>query len=170
MSIKRMYYYLFYKLYKHYENSPQPWLSNWKAGASIGVLEIWLLLSIGNYFLITTDKTIHLNLLQPVVIVPVTIVFIFNYLSFDHKDTWKKYNKEFDELSKDQNKKGGVIVWSVIIIIITNMIFSYYLLFRKAKINHTGPYSKEFIEQQKIKDSIDHANYIKEMQNIRDGK
>ncbi|WP_454046225.1 hypothetical protein [Chryseobacterium sp. Marseille-Q8038] len=130
MSIKKMYYYLFYKLYKHYENSSEPWLSNWKAGVSIGILEIWLLLSIGNYFLITTNKTVHLNLLQPIVIIPVTIVFIFNYLSFDYKDTWKKYNEEFDQLSRDQNKKGGVIIWSIIILIITNMIFSYLLLLK----------------------------------------
>lgn len=169
--MKRAYYYLFYKLYKHYEDSSTPWWSDFKASVSIGILEIWLLLSTLNYFLLTTGKKIgELTLQQPLVFIPIVILFLLHYFSFIHTDIWKKFNQEFDQLPTEKNKVGSIIVWSVIIVIVVNMIFSYYLLYERAKRNQTGPYSKEYIQQQKIKDSLEIEQYKKRMEDIKEGK
>lgn len=85
-----------------------------------------------------------------------------SYITIDYNDTWKKYILEFDKLPTEKNKVGSIIVWSVIIVIVANMIFSYYLLYERAKRNQTGPYSKEYIQQQKIKDSLEIEQYKKE--------
>lgn len=117
-KIKRAYYYLFYKLYKHYEDSSTPWWSDFKANTSIGALEIWLLLSILNYFLLFTGKKIgELNLQQPLIFIPIAVLFLLHYFSFIHNDIWKKYNREFDQLPKEKNKKNGIIVWIITILI-----------------------------------------------------
>lgn len=127
-KIKKAYYYLFYKLYKHYEDSSEPWWSDWKACVSIGALEIWLLLSIGAYYAILTKTAIELSVTMPIVYIPLLIVFILNYFSFIHNDSWKEYNKEFDKLPKKENILGGWIVLGIIIIVILNLIFSFYLM------------------------------------------
>ncbi|MET3538131.1 hypothetical protein [Chryseobacterium limigenitum] len=163
-KIKRAYYYFYYKIYKSIVYTSEmlggQFLTDFKTIIAIGTLEIWLLLSIGNYFLLITEKSSgQLTIQQPIVFIPLTIIFVLNYFSFIHIDVWKKYNKEFDELPEELNKKGGIIVWSLVALVVINLIFSYYLLFERAKKNHTGPYSKEYIESQRIKDSISDVNH-----------
>ncbi|KFF03861.1 hypothetical protein [Chryseobacterium luteum] len=166
-KVKRAYYYLFYKLYKHYENSSEPWWSDFKASASIGALEIWLILSILNYFLMITGETIgNLNIWQPSVFIPFILLFLLHYIAFIRTDIWKEYIKEFDQLSKEKNKKGGTITWLIIIFIIINTILSYYLLFQRAKQNQTGPYAPEIVAKERREDSLQKAQQIENLKKI----
>lgn len=165
--IKKAYYYLFYKLYNHYENSSMPWGSDFKASASIGALEIWLILSILNYFLLITGKTIgNLNIWQPFVFIPAILLFLLHYFAFIRTDVWKEYNKEFDQLSREKNKRDGITTWCIIIFIIINTIFSYYLLFQRAKRNQTGPYASEIVEKKRMEDSLQKAQQIEKLKKI----
>ncbi|MEC5173871.1 hypothetical protein [Chryseobacterium nepalense] len=163
-KIKKAYYYFFYKIYKSIEYTSElvggAFWTDFKAGLVIGALEIWFLISIGIYLVLITNKNIaELTLTQPIVFIPLIIILLLNYFSFIHTDKWKEYNNEFDQLSIKKNKIGGKIVWCTVVFIIINLFFSYYLLLMRAKRNHTGPYSKEYIHQQKVKDSISGAKY-----------
>ncbi|GAA5102629.1 hypothetical protein GCM10023210_43820 [Chryseobacterium ginsengisoli] len=64
--IKKAYYYLFYKIYKSIEYTSEEFggafWTDFKTGLVIGALEIWLLLSIGNYYSIITKKNAELSL------------------------------------------------------------------------------------------------------------
>ncbi|WP_326983437.1 hypothetical protein VUJ46_02500 [Chryseobacterium sp. MYb264] len=161
--IKKGYYYLFYKLYNHYENSSTPWWSDFKASTSIAALEIWLIISIVNYFLLITGKTTgNLNIRDPYVLIPLILLFLIHYFAFINTDIWKKYNNDFDKLSKKKNNTYGIITWCTIIFIIINMIFSFYLLFQRAKHNQTGPYAPEFVK----KDSLQKAQQIEKLKKI----
>lgn len=130
--IKKAYYYFFYKIYKSIEYTSEElggaFWTDFKAGLAIAALEIWLLLSIGNYFSVVTKKNEELSITMPVVYIPVLILFILNYFSFMHNDKWKEYNRKFDQLPKSTNIIGTWIVVGIIVFIIGNLIYSFYLM------------------------------------------
>ncbi len=127
--MKRAYYYLFYKIYKFSEAAPSRWWSDWKAYFVINILIGIILLSIGGYYTVITKKDM-LPVTNPSMFV--TIIFIaisvFNYFIFFSRDQWKKYVKEFDHLEKRKNKIGSLIIGSVILLIIANLVFMFYLM------------------------------------------
>jgi hypothetical protein len=129
-KIKKAYYYLFYKFYKMSEAAPSRWLSDWKAAIVIGALEIWLLLSIGVYFSVCTKRVLALELSKPIIYVPLVTILILNYISFIHTDEWKDYVKEFDQLPKEKNRLGSWIVFAIVVFVLANLIFSFYLMSR----------------------------------------
>lgn len=170
MSIKKLYYYFFYKIYKSIEYTSEnfggKFLSSFKAGFVMIVLQIWLLLSIGNYYSFITNEDVELSISMPIIYIPLIIIIGFNYFTLDFKDYWIKYFKEFDKLPKEKNKKYGMIVWSIIILIIGNMLFSFYLLFAQAKKNQTGPYAPEIVAKEKMEDSLQKAQQIEKLKKI----
>lgn len=127
--LKRAYYYFFYKLYKFWENVSDPkFWSDWKAGVVIIALEIFLLASIFIYYKVFFNRNIHLSESNWDIIIPMLVVVIPNYFAFVHTDRWKDYIKEFDELPKRSNKIGSWIVFSIVLLVIVNLIFSIYLM------------------------------------------
>lgn len=103
--------------------------SNFRAGLVMIALEIWLLYSILNFYSISTDNKIDTSLSSPLILIPFILIIILNYISFDHHDNvWKKYNVEFDNLSKRKNLIGGIIVWSIILFITASFFFSTFHL------------------------------------------
>lgn len=127
-NILKAYYYLFYKFYKMSEAAPSRWLSDWKAGVVILALEAWLLVSFIVYYKVFINRYFHLEVTHPVVIVPGTLIFLVNYFLFVHRDTWKDYVKEFDRLPKRSNQIGSWIVFGIVLLVIANVIFSFYLM------------------------------------------
>jgi len=122
----RAYYYLFYKLYNFWEkvSFPKFW-SVFKAGVSVIALEIWFIMCLINYYTLFVNRQFYIDknmFLFIGILVTVVDVIIFK------SDTWKLYNKQFNRLSKKKNIIGGVVVWSVIIFIIFNLIYSFYLM------------------------------------------
>lgn len=126
--MKRAYYYLFYRLYKWYEKGPSVWLSDWKAVISIGVLQVFLILSMYCYYAVYSKQILDLSIKNPIVFIPFAIIFIFNYFTFEHTDIWKEYVAEFDQLPKKKNRIGSWIVFGVVLFVIANLIFSFYLM------------------------------------------
>lgn len=127
--IKRAYDYLFYKLYKHFEGGPSIWWSDWKALFSIGVLEIWICLSLLNYFTVLfPDIHISDRFFIVMSILILIVLGAIKYFSFEYQERWKSVVKAFDELPKHRNRIGTYVVWGVVLLILGNLIFSFYLL------------------------------------------
>lgn len=126
-----MYYYLFYKLYKMSEAAPSRWASDWKAGVTILVLEMWLIASLTNYYKVFVDRSFQLT--KVTLIIAGIILGLLNCITFVFTDTWKNYVDEFELLPKRKNNIGGWVVFSVVMLIILNVVYSYYLLFHMNK-------------------------------------
>lgn len=125
-KVKKAYYYLFYQLYKWYEKGPSVWWSDWKASLSIDVLLFFLLFSGIIYYDVFIDRSFELGDDNTVVLFFILVISIPNYFIFHHRDQWKDIVKEFDQLPKRTNKIGGWIVFGVVMLIITNMVFAFY--------------------------------------------
>src|SRR5215208_2983564 len=127
MTIKNIYYYLFYKLYKFSEAAPSKWWSDWKAVLAIDALWVFLGLSGLVYYSVITRHGVNLGDGTFAVILYLICIALPNYFIFHHQDQWKKIIHDFDKLPKHTNRIGGWIVFGVIILIIANLIFSFYL-------------------------------------------
>lgn len=139
--MKKFYFYLFYKLYKFSEAAPSRWWSDWKASLMIDVLILFVFVSIVFYSGVNINMDNSTN--RFVFFLFLLIISLSNTLIFNLNDSWKQYNKMFDKLPPKKNKIGGVFVWSLIFLIILNLIFSFYIMDLRAKKNNTGPYSKK---------------------------
>ncbi len=129
LSIKRTYDYFFYKLYKSFEAAPSRWWSDWKASFFLMVIEIWIGLSILNYFSVLYPKINLTDRFLTVVSISIVIGLVaIKYFSFEYQDRWKSVIKTFDELPKRKNKIGTYVVWGIVLLILGNLIFSFYLL------------------------------------------
>ena len=132
----RAYYYFFYKLYKFYDAGPSVWLSDWKAGVSISVLEVIFLNTLIWYLNIILKVEIYdvgsVNLtllgLPPIELLIITTILAFNFFAFLFNSDWKKYAAEFDRLSPKQNKINSRIVGAIILFVFGNLIIAYLLL------------------------------------------
>jgi hypothetical protein len=130
--IKKSYYYFFYKIYRSIEYTSKAFggetLISSKAGLVMLALQVWALISISAYYAIYTKTFIELTISMPIVYIPALIVFAFNYFTLDYKDNWKKYNVEFANYSKRKNRIGGWIVFGIILLVISNLIYAFYLM------------------------------------------
>lgn len=130
-DIKRAYYYFFYKLYKFWESASDPkFWSDWKAGVSIITLELLIAISVGAYYAVGTKTILNLSVKTPVVFIILAIVIFLNYLAFIHTNKWKEYVKEFDQLPKRKNRIGSWVVLGIILLVLGNVFFSFYLMSR----------------------------------------
>ncbi len=122
----KVYYYYFYKLYKFWETAPSRFWSEWKASLSIIVIQIWLIVSLFVYYKVFINRFYQLN--ENLLLGIGFFVFIMNYFVFHQKDKWKSKIQEFDSFSKRKNIIGGIIVWSLTVVVIIIIIFSFYLM------------------------------------------
>jgi hypothetical protein len=125
-----MYYYLFYKFYKVAMTGAIKSLSSFYASIGVIFIEICLLLSISNYYTISINRYSTLEVKSPAVLIAVGVLLLIDYLTFSYKGKWKIYVLEFDQLPKKQNVIGSIIVSIVIVMIVSNLIFSFYLISR----------------------------------------
>ncbi|PZR20477.1 MAG: hypothetical protein DI535_29890 [Citrobacter freundii] len=168
-KIKRAYYYFFYKLYKAAKYTSYPFgdfLLDFRAAIGIVILEAWIFISLLLYLSFIDKLPIELTILSPIVYLPAILIFVVNYIAFIHTDIWKQYNKEFDKLSKKQNRIGSWIVLGIVLLIVGNLILSVYCLDLKARRNQTGPYNPEIIAKERSKDSLQKAKQIENLKKI----
>ncbi|UCA59358.1 hypothetical protein KB553_20415 [Chryseobacterium rhizoplanae] len=131
-KIKIAYYYFFYKIYKSIVYTSQlvggEFWSDFKAGIAVAALEIWFLGSLLNYYSLIKNVKLNFTLKDPIILIPLVLLFLLNYFAFIHNEEWKEYNKKFDMLSQKTNKKGTVIVCIIVGFVIINFLGSSYLL------------------------------------------
>ncbi|MRX42071.1 hypothetical protein GJU43_22580 [Flavobacterium sp. LC2016-23] len=130
--IKKSYYYFFYRIYRSIEYTSElsggKFLTFHKASLVVLALEAWVFFSFMAYYRIFTKTSIQLSFSMPIIYVPAIIIYVFNYFTLDYKDNWKQFNVEFANYSKRKNRIGGWIVFGIILLIISNFIFSFYLI------------------------------------------
>ncbi|MFC4687676.1 hypothetical protein ACFO4P_12095 [Epilithonimonas pallida] len=168
-KIKRAYYYFFYKIYKAAKYTSYPFgdfLLDYRALIGVVILEAWIYISLLIYLSFINKLPGELTILSPLVYIPAISIFVINYIAFIHTDIWKQYNKEFDNLSKKQNRIGTWIVLGIVLAIIGNLILSVYCLDLKARRNQTGPYNPVFIAKERLKDSLQRAKQIENLKKI----
>ena len=129
--MKKMYDYLFYKLYKLFEEEQFHWMREWRVFAILCILDWMLYFSLFLYYSISIDNSLStqfesLRILDYIII----IIAGLNYFHFFYKDQWKKVVKEFEKYPRRNNKIGTFIVYSVIILIILNLIISIFLYYQ----------------------------------------
>lgn len=122
----KLYYYLFYKLYKFWETAPARFWSEWKASLSIVILQIWFVASLFVYYKVFVNNYYQFN--KNLFILLGITLFVINYYTFHYNDKWKNKVEEFNKLPKNKNFFGGIIVWSIIAIIICIILLSFYLM------------------------------------------
>lgn len=91
-------------------------------------LEAWVLFSFVAYYRIYTKTSMQLSISMPIVYIPLILLFVFNYFTLDYKGKWKQYNTEFANYSKRKNRIGGWIVFGIILLVISNLIYALYLM------------------------------------------
>jgi hypothetical protein len=129
MAIKEIYAYIFYKLYKFSEAAPSKWWSDWKATIAMLALELWVTISLFIYLDVNTNNGLPSDGI--IVLVGGSIIgalVLIKYLVFYRHDRWKFYVAEFDKLPKRQNRIGSVLVCLLVVLVISNLIYSFYLL------------------------------------------
>jgi len=130
MKLNKMYQYAFYIFYRFSEKAPSRWMSEWKAGLVLLVLEIWLWVSFICYYSVLTKTTRIYRIHDPLVFIPLTFLVVINYYIFYRNDRWKAQVREFNQLPKKTNRIGSIAVWLVAITVIANLVFSFYLMSR----------------------------------------
>lgn len=128
MFLKNIYDYFFYKLYKFFEAAPSKWWSDWKAGGAMLVLEILTFISILNYYTVITKANFSDDFLFKVAMIIVACLVVVKYFAILHKDRWKSVVEKFDGYRRNQNILGTWIVLMVILLLIANVVFSFYLM------------------------------------------
>ena len=129
MKTRKLYYYLFYKLYKSFKNISNDALNEFKPYLAVIGLKLAL---IGSAFLWVTILTKRvINLKNPLLFfLPVIfIIALFDYNFFLSKDKWKLYCSEFEAYDK-RSKFGGILVWIFVLTILSFLFFSFYKLSR----------------------------------------
>jgi hypothetical protein len=127
-KIKKAYYYLFYRLYKYYESGPFIWWSDWKAVLFIDMLWIFIGISLVVYYEIFIDRYLHIGNGELLLIGYVLLISLPNYFIFHHRDQWREIVTQFDMMPKKKHTIYGIIVLFFILLIISNMVFAFYLM------------------------------------------
>lgn len=126
-KLLKAYHYLYYQLYRWYEKGPSIWMSDWKAELSLDVLGIFVAISIIIYYTIFLDRFFEISD-GLFIICFLIIIAIPNFFIFHYRGQWEGIISEFDKLPKRKNSVGGLIVFGVVILIITNMVYAFYLM------------------------------------------
>src|SRR5690606_5124596 len=102
----------------------------WKASFTLGILEIWLVVSLAIYYKLFINSDADVVGSEITWLLPLIALVLFDYFVFHHRDQWKGIVAEFDRLPKEKNRIGGWIVFGVVLLIIANFIFSLYLYYQ----------------------------------------
>lgn len=126
MIIKKVYYFIYYTIYKLWNRDYNPLLSNdFKTDISIIALKIWFLGVIDTYIsILLNHDTTDISIVSPKVIISLVIAIISTLYFFTFSDKWKLYFREFEQWPKRKNQIGRILVWCIIVFIFINMIIS----------------------------------------------
>lgn len=133
MSIKQLYGYFFYILYKMWLKIDKgfgatgPFPTKSKALLCMLAIEAWLVFSIALYFGYFFNFHPHITFFSFVGLAPFLILIVIKWFVFDKDKRWKAYVKEFDKWPQKKNRIGLWIVVMTILFITFNFIYSLYL-------------------------------------------
>ncbi len=133
MSIKQLYGYFFYILYRIWLKIDKafgatgPFPTKMKALICMFGIEVWLVFSIALYFGYFFNVHPHIAFFSFIGLGPFIILLGIKWFIFEKDDQWKYYVKEFDSWPSQKKRTGAWIVIIMILFIIFNFIYSLYL-------------------------------------------
>lgn len=128
MSMKKAYYYLYYKLYNFAVSISDDAINEWKPLVTIGVLQIMIIVEIFVWYSILTKKILTLTNPLASILPIVAVIGVANYFFFLHRNRWKNYIAEFKQYDKKKKSVGGIVVFLIISLVLASVIFSFYRL------------------------------------------
>src|ERR1700727_1493399 len=107
----KAYYYLFYKLYKFWEqlSIPKFW-SDAKALFSILTLKVFIIIPLTVYYKFFINKNSNLLKEKWLYIFVGALFFFADYFLFLHKDKWKQIVHKYDKWPETKNNTGSILV------------------------------------------------------------
>lgn len=126
-KIKKAYYLFFYKLYTLFTYISESGWEDWKALLTIGVLQMYLYVSLCTWadIILKGHYPILLESSGSLFIITI-IIAVSNYFILLHKNRWKKYEMEFKLYSRGKNVLINIGVFLFITLILGNLIFALY--------------------------------------------
>lgn len=67
---------------------------------------------------------------------------------------------------EEKIKIGSWLVFGIVLLIISNLIFSFYCMDLKARKDQTGPYAQEIIAKERREDSLQKSQQIEKLKKI----
>jgi membrane protease YdiL (CAAX protease family) len=129
MTIKKAYYYLYYKIYKMWDKVENPFLStNLRADISMIFIMIWFIVSLFAYLSIMLGRRIELDLTKPIGLILAILVLGLTLYFFTFSTKKKDYFIEFEQWPVKKNRLGGLIVVCIVIFILVNLFVSIDLM------------------------------------------
>lgn len=127
-KIKRAYYYLFYKFYRMSEAAPSRWWSEWKASLALDMVIFFFVFSLLIYYAVFINPYTNVGGETDTIVILGILILVPNYFVFHHRDQWKEIVADFDQLPKRTNQIGSWIVFGVVMLVIANLVFAFYLM------------------------------------------
>lgn len=128
MTIKKAYYYLYYKLYRFAVSISDDAINEWKPLVTILILEVFLIAEIFIWYSVATKKIFVVSNPLTSFLPVVAIIGIANYIFFLHKNRWRNYVDEFESYDKKKKSFGGLIVFLIIALIAASVVLAFYQL------------------------------------------
>jgi len=126
--IKKIYFYLYYKIYRFGKSLSDDALNSWKPLIVICLLQLFVIISIDLWLIILFRKSYFLEQANIILWVICVGLAVINYYIFLGQDNWKFYSKEFIKYSRKRNFIGSLLVIGVITGIVFLLLFSFYKL------------------------------------------
>jgi hypothetical protein len=125
--MKKVYYLLFYKLYRLFKFLSEDGWADWKVVIVIQTLQLFVLAIVFLQIELITKSNVLPNGNPKIWAIPLAIALaIFNYYIFLHQKAWKIYENEFKKYSKQKNRVINLIVFCIVFGILSMLIFTYY--------------------------------------------
>ena len=128
--MEKIYYFVFYTLFVFWEKVSIPkFYSEFKAGLSILLIQIFIYYSIIYSYLIITNKEFNFDLKNPILLIPLGTIFLINIFLTNVSSKWKYYYPKFDNLQNIKKIKYMSITW----LFILSIIVMFFILSNKYK-------------------------------------
>ena len=124
--MKKIYYLLFYKLYRFWKAISDDGWSDWKALIVIEGINVFIILSIDIFIKVLFKFGFILELPKLTFIILFAIISVLHYYAFLHDDRWREYEEEFESYSSFKNKIINLSVLGFILIVVGVLIFAFY--------------------------------------------
>ena len=124
--MKKLYYLLFYKLYRFWKTVSDDNWSDWKALLIVEVLNGFILSTIDISIQILFNKSFILDLPKPTFIILFAAFSLLHYYFFLHNEYWKEYIEEFKSYSSRKNNTIIFLVLLFILMVLGSLIFAFY--------------------------------------------
>ncbi len=122
--MKKLYYLLFYKTHRFFEEISNDGWSEWKALVIIGGAQMLLLVELGVWLALFTKEIFNFPKYSIVLIG--TIIATINYFALFNNENWRQYEEEFKKYPENKSKIAGWLSLLFLVGVLGSLIFSFY--------------------------------------------